>query len=68
MKQKKRKVRNAANPSWFGESFHYWPKGALPLSYAMACMGVASKRSEKAGAIYYKIIEAWGKPGEKWLS
>ena len=27
MKQKKQKVGNAINPSWFGESFHYWPPG-----------------------------------------
>lgn len=31
MKQKKYQVRNLAIHSWFGESFHYWPGGALDI-------------------------------------
>ena len=57
MKQKKHPVRNIARPSWFGESFHYWPKGALPLSYAMALVEIVSANSERAGAIYQEIAE-----------
>ena len=36
MKQKKHRVKNVANPSWFGDSIHYWPPDALALARAMA--------------------------------
>ena len=57
-------IKNVAdNPSWFGEYAHRWPIAALPMAYAMACVEIVSKNSEKAGVIYRQIIEAWGKPG-----
>ena len=57
-------IKNVAdNPSWFGEHAHRWPLAALPMAYAMACIEIVSKNSEKAGVIYRQIIEAWGKPG-----
>ena len=57
-------IKNVAdNPSWFGEYTHRLPLAALPLAYAMACVEIVSKNSEKAGMIYRQIIEAWGKPG-----
>lgn len=55
----------ADNQSWFGENAHRWPLVALPMAYAMACVEIVSEKSEKAGAIYRQIIEAWGKPGIK---
>jgi hypothetical protein len=57
-------IKNVAdNPSWFGEHAHRWPVAALPIGYAMACVEIVSKKSERAGVIYRNIIEAWGKPG-----
>ena len=53
------------NTSWFRDHPHRWAQASLPLGYALACVEVVSKMSEKAGAIYQKIIEAWGKPGVK---
>lgn len=53
----------AANMSWFRDSPHRWASASLPLAYAVACVEVVSKRSEKAGILYQKIIEGWGKPG-----
>jgi hypothetical protein len=55
----------ADNPSWFREHPHYWALASLPFAYAMACVEVVSKSSEKAGNIYHQIIEEWGNPGIK---
>jgi hypothetical protein len=49
--------------SWFRDSPQRWPQASLPLVYAVASVEVVSKSSDKAGAIYQQIIEAWGKPG-----
>ena len=55
-------IRNVLNNlSYFRESFHYCALASLPFAYAMACVEIVSKSSEKAGAIYSQIIEAWGK-------
>ncbi len=53
------------NESWFRDTPHRWPQASLPLAYAVACVEVVSKKSEKAGEIYSQIVEAWGKPGIK---
>ncbi|MFC2063181.1 recombinase family protein [Chloroflexota bacterium] len=47
------------NSSWFRNTPHRWAKASLPLAYAVACVEVVSKSSEKARAIYQKIVEAW---------
>ncbi len=62
-----RAVRNvgADSASWFRDTPHRWPRASLPLAYATACVEVVSKSSEKVGAIYQEIIEAWEKPGIK---
>ena len=61
-------IKNVAgNASWFRDTPHRWAESSLPLAYAMACVEVVSKMSDKAGAIYRQIIEAWGKPGLKVL-
>ena len=57
-------VKNVANnASWFRGDPHRWPIASLPLAYAVACVEVVSKMSDKAGIIYKQIIEAWQKPG-----
>lgn len=56
-------IKNVAdNPSWFGEYAHRWPLAALPMAYAMACVEIVSKNSEKGSIVYRQIVEAWGKP------
>ena len=37
------------NTSWFREHPHYWASASFPFAYAMACVEVVSKMSEKAG-------------------
>ena len=53
--------RVADNPSWFGEYAHRWPQASLPLAYAMTCVEVVSKQSERASVIYNQIIEELAK-------
>ena len=53
--------------SWFGEHAHRWAQASLPLAYAVACVEVVSKSSEKARVLFNGIIEAWGKPGTNIL-
>jgi hypothetical protein len=45
--------------SWFRDTLHYWAEASLPLAYAVACVEVVSKSSEKAGILYLKpdVIE-----------
>jgi hypothetical protein len=80
MKQRNQEIKNdpsqalsaiknvADNPSWFRDNHYYWAQASLPLAYAVACVEVVSKKSDKAGAIYQQIIEAWTKPGIKAVS
>ena len=56
------------NPSWFRDTPHYWAQGSLPLAYAVACVEVVCKSSEKARATYNKIIEAWSEAGIRAIS
>jgi hypothetical protein len=51
------------NPSWFREHPHYWASASLPFAYAMACVEIVSKSSEKARILYNGIIEAWSDAG-----
>ncbi len=62
-------IKNVARKSsLFREHPHYWAHASLPFAYAIACVEAVSKNSEKAGAIYCQIIEAWGNPGVKAIS
>ena len=45
--------------SWFRDTPHYWAKASLPLAYAVACVEVVCRSSEKARILYNRIIEAW---------
>lgn len=54
--------------SWFRDTPHYWAKASLPLAYAVACVEVVSKSSEKARILYNGIIEAWSEAGIKAIS
>jgi len=59
MKQQYKKVRNVTNNSWFGESFHYWPKGALPLARAMALVVFVSAYGifgTKSVQVYFGVM------------
>ena len=47
-----RRVMN--NPSWFRDTPHYWAKASLPLAYAVACVEIVCKSSEKARILYNK--------------
>jgi len=40
------------NVSWFRDTPHYWSEASLPLAYAVACVEVVCKSSEKAGILY----------------
>ena len=61
-----RSIKNVMdNTSWFRDTPHYWAEASLPLAYAVACVEVVSKSSEKAGVLYNKIVEAWSAPGMK---
>jgi hypothetical protein len=48
------------NISWFRDTPHYWAEASLPLAYAVACVEVVCKSSEKARIFYNKpdVIEA----------
>jgi hypothetical protein len=38
--------------SWFRDTPHYWAEASLPLAYAVACVEVVCKSSEKARILY----------------
>ena len=41
--------KNVANDtSWFRDTPHYWAEASLPFAYALACVEVVCKSSEKA--------------------
>jgi len=58
----------AGYTSWFRDTPHYWAQASLPLAYAVACVEVVSKSSEKARILYNRIIEAWSDAGIKAVS
>ena len=45
--------------SWFRNTPHYWIEASLPLAYAVACVEVVCQSSERARALYNRIVEAW---------
>ena len=48
-------MRNGlGNPSWFRDTPHYWAEASLPLAYAVACVEIVCKSSEKARILYNK--------------
>ena len=51
--------------SWLRDTPHYWAEASLPLAYAVACVEVVCKHSEKARAIYSRAVETWSAPGMK---
>lgn len=46
--------------SWFRATPHYWAEASLPIVYAVACVEVVCRSSEKARILYNKpdVIEA----------
>jgi hypothetical protein len=50
-------LSKADNRSWFRDTPHYWAEASLPLAYAVACVEVVCKSSEKA-RILYNLLEA----------
>jgi hypothetical protein len=54
--------------SWFRDTPHYWAEASLPLAYAVACVEVVCRNSEKAGAIYDEIVESWSDAGMRAIS
>ena len=62
-------MRHVANDgSWFGENPHYWAEASLPLAYAVACVEVVCDCSEKAAALYDRIVKEWSESGAKRVS
>jgi len=53
--------------SWFQENPHYWPEASLPLAYAVACVEVVCRNSEKVRIIYNRIVEAWSDAGVRGM-
>jgi len=47
----------ADGTSWFRDTPHYWASASLPFAYALACVEVVYKSSEKA-RILYNLLEA----------
>ena len=43
--------------SWFRGTPYYWAEASLPFAYAVACIELVSKSSEKA-CIFYNLLEA----------
>lgn len=62
-------IKNVADDtSWFRGTPHYWARASLPLAYAVACVEVVCRNSEKARTLYNRIIEAWKDAGIKAIS
>jgi len=62
-------IRNVADDtSWFRDTPHYWASDPLRFAYAVACVEVVCKSSEKARILYNRIIEAWSDAGIKAVS
>jgi len=43
--------------SWFRGTPYYWAEASLPFAYAVSCVEVVCKRSEKA-CILYNLLKA----------
>jgi len=58
LKEAPKAIKNVAdNTSWFRGTPYYWAEASLPFAYALACVEVVSKSSEKA-RILYNLVEA----------
>jgi len=61
-----RAIKNVTdNTSWFRGTPYYWAEASLPFAYALACVEVVCRRSEKGRVLYNKIVEALSAPGMK---
>jgi hypothetical protein len=50
-------IRSVANNgSWFKDTPHYWAEAWAPLAYAVACVEVVCKSSEKAEIVHNKPV------------
>jgi len=49
----------AGSASWFRDTPHYWASDSLRFAYAVACIEVVCKSSERARILYNRIVEAW---------
>jgi|GEM_PF-2704577 len=49
----------ANNGSWLRDTPHYWAEASLHLAYAVACVEVVCKNSDKARILYNRIVESW---------
>jgi len=58
----------AESDSWFRGSPHRWPSASLPFAYAVACVEVVARSSEKGGIVYNRIVEGWSEPRTKRVS
>ena len=55
LKGSMRAIKNVVDSkSWFRDTPHYWAEASLPLAYAVACVEVVCKNSEKTGTLYSK--------------
>jgi len=51
-------IKNIADDtSWFRGTPYYWAEASLPFAYALACVEVVCKSSEKASMLY-NLLEA----------
>jgi len=51
-------IKNIADDwSWFRDTPHYWTEASLPVAYAVACVEVVCRNSEKARILYNRIVE-----------
>jgi hypothetical protein len=56
------------NGSRFQDTPHYWAEAWLSLAYAVACVEVVCQRSERARALYNRIVEVWSDAEMKAVS
>lgn len=38
---------------------YYWAEASFPFPYALACVEVVPRSSQKAGVLYNRIVESW---------
>ena len=57
-----------SNTYWFRDTPSYWVKASLPFAYAVACVKIVSKSSDKARRFYNRITEKWSDDGTKAVS
>jgi len=56
LKEALKAIKNVTdNTSWFRGTPYYWAEASLPFAYALACVEVVCKSSEKAGVLYNSL-------------